>query len=104
MITTLLLIASGAIAAATAAVLILIPDLIACPLPGADLAGGGTAVARVAGFGLLSVASVLTGLYLGYLRVGGGFDGYLLWPACVLHVLLAVLLARPAYERVRQRV
>jgi hypothetical protein len=36
-------------------------------------------------------------LYLGYLRVGGGFVGYLLGPAFVLHGFLTILLARPAY-------
>ena len=40
--------------------------------------------------------NLLAGLYLGFLRVGGAFAGYLLWPACILHVLLALLLARPA--------
>jgi hypothetical protein len=73
----------------------------------------------VAGFGLLSLAiacspgkvadgqairalvvyNLLAGLYLGYLRVAGEFAGYLLWPACVLHVVLALLLARPACLR-----
>ena len=42
--------------------------------------------------------NLLAGLYLGYLRVGGGFVSYLLWPACVLHIAFALLLVRPAYE------
>jgi hypothetical protein len=123
--TRMLVIVSAAIEAATGVALIAVPELVARLLLGAELSGGGIAVARVAGFGLLSLAvacsptaddaspqaaralfvyNLMAGLYLGYLRAGGGFTGYLLWPACVLHVLVALLLARPAYEGVRQRV
>jgi len=41
-------------------------------------------------------------LYLGYLRVGGGFASFLLWPASALHVVFAMLLARPAFASFRQ--
>ena len=41
--------------------------------------------------------NLLAAVYLGYLRGSGSFAGDLLWPAAVLHGLLAVLLARPAY-------
>ena len=123
MTTRLLLMVSGAIEVATGAALILAPEVVARLLLGAGLSDGGVAVARVAGFGLLSLSiacwpggneataqatwalfvyNLLAGLYLGYLRVGGGFVGYLLWPACALHALLALLFARPAYERARQ--
>src|SRR5208283_1181692 len=112
---------SAAIEAATGVALIAVPDLVARVLLGTELSGSGIAVARVAGFGLLSLAigcwpggneasaqavcalfvyNLLAGLYLGYLRVGGEFAGYLLWPACVLHLLLALLLGRPAFEAV----
>ena len=112
-----LVMVSGAIEAATAVALLLAPELVAHLLLGVELSGAGVAVARVAGFGLLSLAvacwpggnvanayairalfvyNLLVGLYLGYLRVGVGFSGYLLWPGCVLHVLLALLLARRA--------
>jgi hypothetical protein len=85
---------------------------------GTGLPNSGIAMARVAAFGLLSLAiacwpsgrtlgaqpvralfvyNLLAGLYLVYLRVAGEFDGYLLLPAGVLHVLLGVLLARPAF-------
>src|ERR1035438_3775224 len=105
---------SAAIEAATGVALIAAPDLVARVLLGAALSDSGVAVARVAGFGLLAmgiacwpggddatpqatralfVYNLLAGLYLGYLRAGGGFTGLLLWPACVLHVVLGVLFA-----------
>jgi hypothetical protein len=122
-------ITSCAIEAATAVALIIDPEIVARLLLGTGLTGAGVAVARVAGFALLSLAiacsrgakvadaqviwalvvyNLLTGLYLGYLRVGGGFAGYLLLPASILHVLLGLLLARPAYmagdgRRIRAR-
>jgi hypothetical protein len=47
--------------------------------------------------------NLLAGLYLGYLRVGGGFVSYLLWPACVLHAVLALLLIRAARARAQEQ-
>lgn len=105
---------SAAIEAATGVALIAAPDLVARVLLGAGLSDSGVAVARVAGFGLLALAiacwpgsddatpqatralfvyNLLAGLYLGYLRVAGGFAGLLLWPACALHVVFGVLFA-----------
>ena len=113
---------SAAIEAATGIALILAPEVVARLLLGAGLSDAGIAVARVAGFGLLSLAiacwpsgdgltahatwalltyNLLAGLYLGYLRVAGGFAGYLLWPASVVHLLLALPFVRPAYKSVR---
>ncbi len=46
--------------------------------------------------------NLFAAFYFGYLRVGGGFVGRLLWPTCVLHALLAFLLARPAYESIKR--
>jgi len=110
----MLVMVSAAIEAATGVALIAVPDLVARLLLGTGLSGSGVAVARVAGFGLLSLAiacwpggahtsphatralflyNLLAGLYLGYLRVGAGFIGYLLLPACALHVVLGALLA-----------
>jgi len=112
---------SAAIEAATGVALIAVPDFVASLLLGTELSGSGIAVARVAGFALLSlglacwptaddatpsavralfVYNLLAGLYLGYLRVYGGFDGFLLWPACFLHALLTLLFARPAYQSI----
>ncbi len=119
MTTRTLVIGSAAIEAATGVALIAVPDFVARLLLGTELSNSGIAVARVAGFGLLTLAiacwpagedsspqatralfvyNLLAGLYLGYLRVGGGFAGYLLWPACVLHLLLALLFLRPAFQ------
>ena len=120
MTTRMLVRLSAALEAATGVALIADPDFVARLLLGVGLTGGGIAVGRVAGFGLLALGlacwpsaedatthaiwalftyNLLAGLFLGYLRVGGSFVGYLLWPACAIHVLLALLMARPAYER-----
>jgi hypothetical protein len=101
--------------------LIAIPDLVVKVLLGAGLSGPGVAVGHLGGFGLLSLGlacwpkrddataratralftyNLLAALYLGYLRIGGGFVSYMLWPAFGLHALLTILLARPAYEAV----
>jgi len=121
MTTRTLVMLSAAIEAATGVALIADPGFVVHLLLGAGLSGAGIAVARVGGFGLLSLGlacwpggnnatahatralfayNLLAALYLGYLRVGGGFDGLLLWPACALHAVLTLLLARPAYETV----
>lgn len=110
---------SAAIEAATGVALIAVPGLVARLLLGAELSSSGIAVARVAGFGLLAlglacwsdgesvtrksiralvVYNLLAGVYLGYLRTGGGFVGFLLWPACAVHILLGLLLVRAAYS------
>jgi hypothetical protein len=121
MTTLTLLRLSAGLEAATGVALIAVPDLAAHAVLGTGLSASGIAVARVGGFGLLSLGlacwpggyvatahttwalftyNLLAALYLGYLRVGGGFVSFLLWPACILHALLALLMARPAYESV----
>jgi hypothetical protein len=108
---------SAAIEAATGIALIADPGLVVQILLGVGVAGSGVAIGRVGGFGLLSLGlacwpngeevtvratwvlflyNLLASLYLCYLRVGGGFTGYVLWLAAGLHAVLAVLLARPA--------
>ena len=108
---------SAAIEAATGVALIAIPDLVARVLLGTGLSDSGIAVGRLAGLALLSLGlacwpsaedasapairalftyNLLVALYLAYLRLGGGFISYLLWPAVALHSLLTLLLARPA--------
>ena len=120
--TRTLVMLSAAIEAVTGVALIADPSLVARLLLGTGLDGAGIAVGRVGGFGLLALGlacwpsgdgpnthatralfiyNLLAAFYLGYLRVGGGFVSYLLWPACVLHAVLAILFARPAYARVR---
>ena len=115
---------SSAIEIATGVALIVLPDVVGRVLLGTTLAESGIAVGRLAGCGLLSlglaclpsdeeptrratwalfVYNLLAGLYLGYLRLGGGFTGFLLWPASALHVLFAILLARPAFATYSRR-
>jgi hypothetical protein len=114
---------SAAIETVTGLALAAAPDLVARVLLGADLSPSGIAVGRVGGFGLLSLGlacwpsgddaavhatlalflyNLLAAVYLAYLRVGGGFVSHLLWPACALHAVLAILFARPAYQRFRR--
>jgi hypothetical protein len=102
--------------------LIVSPTLVVHVLVGVGLSDGGIAVGRVGGFALLSLAiacwprndvaaqalqalfvyNLLTALYLGYLKVGGAFVSYFLLPACLLHLVLTILLARPAYQSTRR--
>jgi hypothetical protein len=114
---------SAALEGATGVALIADPSFVVRVLLGVGLAGGGIAIGRLAGIALLCLGlacwpsgdgpspratrallnyNLLAAFYLGYLRVGGGFFSYLLWPACALHALLALLLARPPHQRVRQ--
>jgi hypothetical protein len=95
--------------AATGVALLLMPSLVGQLLLGAELSGTAAAVARVAGIALVGLALACwppgpragmlfyvaaAALYLGYLGLVGGATGALLWPAVLLHVVLAVLLAR----------
>jgi hypothetical protein len=115
---------SAVIETTTGIVLIANPSFVVHLLIGTALSDGGIAIGRVGGFGLLSLGmacwpngrvanvqaisalftyNLLAALYIGFLGIVGGFAGYLLWPACVLHALLAFLLARPAYQAVRRQ-
>lgn len=103
----------------TGLALIATPSLVANVLLSAGLAPGGQATARVGGIALVSLAiacwsrgegnqtqpvlalflyNLLAGLYLGYLKIGGEFSSFLLFPVAALHGLLALLFARPAYR------
>ncbi len=114
----MLVMLSAAIEAATGLALLAAPDLVARLLLGDGLSASGIAVARLTGVALLCLGlagwptardatpsavralfayNLLAALYLGYLRVGGGFVSFLLWPACALHALLAFGLAWTAY-------
>ena len=122
MTTRVLAALSAALEAATGVALIADPDLVAGVLLGVGITGGGIVIGRVGGFALISLGlacwprandagaqaiwallayNLLAALYLGYLRIGGSFVSYLLWPAFALHALLALLLARPALRVVR---
>ena len=121
MTTRTLVMVSAALEATAGCTLLANPELFAQLLIGASLSNGGIVIGRVGGFALLSLGlacwprkdvtaqatlalfayNLLVALYVVFLSVVGGFVGYLLWPACALHALLALLLARPAYEAVR---
>jgi hypothetical protein len=115
---------SAAIEVVTGILLITSPSLVVRILLSAHLSDAGVAVGRLCGIALLSLGlacwpnenvtsaqatralftyNLLAAFYLGYLRVGAGFVSYLLWPACVLHALLAAWLARPVYTIGRHR-
>lgn len=115
---------SAAIEMVTGVALIVAPGLVVTMLLGVGLSGSGIAVARLAGIALLCLAvacwpcrddaagnaiwalftyNLLAALYLGYLKVDAGFAGYLLWPACAIHALLALLMARPAYREFHRK-
>jgi hypothetical protein len=122
MTTKTVIMLAAALEVATGIALILSPSLVVSVLFGVDLSGGGIAVGRVGGFALLALATacwprndaavqaiqslfifnLLTALYLGYLKVGGAFPSYFLLPACLLHLVLTFLLARPAYQSIRR--
>ena len=99
---------AAAAEAATGAALLIVPSLVGRVLLGARLTGVAVPVARVAGIALVALGvacwgrpalgmliySAAVGLYLAYLGFAGAANGILLWPVVVLHVVLAVLLAR----------
>jgi hypothetical protein len=80
-------------------------------LIGGDLSAPGSAVGRVAGFGLCGLAlsrsarglflyNLLAAIFFLYLGVRGEMVGVLLWPAFALHGCLGALLARVAFGNV----
>ena len=108
---------AAAIEAGTGLVLVSFPSLFVRLLLGVELSEPGQVVGRLAGFSLLALVlacwpaeepesqatksvrallifSALVALYLVYLGVDGGFGGPLLWPAMVLHLVVAIFLAR----------
>jgi hypothetical protein len=102
--------------AATGLTLVVLPNLVVRLLFGAETAGAGVAMARIAGFALVAlgiacwpdaggsglrrtrmamlVYGALAAVYLGFLAVSGELIGRLLWPAVVVHLVVTVLLAR----------
>ena len=108
---------AAAIEAGTGLVLVSVPSLFVRLLLGVELSEPGQIVGRLAGFALLAlvlacwpgarteaaaasslrallVFSVLAALYLVYLGIGSAFVGPILWPAAVLHSVVAIFLAR----------
>ncbi len=95
--------------AATGLALLLVPSLVGQLLLGVELTGIATTVARVTGIALIGLAvacwpgpprigmliyGAAVALYLAYVGVSGASSGILLWPAVVLHAIIAALLIR----------
>jgi hypothetical protein len=108
---------AAALEAATGLVLMIEPSLLTRMILGAEVAGAGAGVGRLAGFALMGLAlacwplpetpaaaagplrgmltyNVLITVYLVYVGLGGGGVGRLLWPTVGLHAVLTFLLAR----------
>ena len=99
---------------ATGLALMLIPSFVGRLLMGVELSGITIVVGRVAGIALVSLAiacwpnkqstrsalsamlmyGVLVTLYLTFLGFRGEWVGPLLWPAVLLHVVIAISLSR----------
>jgi hypothetical protein len=108
---------AAAVEIAAGLIFMISPSLVAQLVLNAELSPAGEAVGRVGGFGLagLGIAcwlgsapvsaksaatrgllayNVLAAIFFTYLGVQGALVGILLWPAAVLHAILAVLLGR----------
>ncbi|MEZ4412433.1 MAG: hypothetical protein R2910_05570 [Gemmatimonadales bacterium] len=109
----------------TGLALVLIPELVATLLLGAELNAVAVVIARCFGVTLIALGlscwssrrtgptrrwplrgmftyNALLAAYLGYLGGAGGFSGPLLWPAVALHAVVAMGLVRGLFqERVR---
>jgi len=94
--------------AATGVALLLVPSVVGQLLLGETLAGIAIPVARVTGIVLIALGVACwpgppalgmliytagAGLYLACVGIGGSFGGVLLWPAVIVHMVLAALLA-----------
>lgn len=112
---------AAAFEALTGVVTIVAPTLLVRLLFGAPLTAGGVAVSRVAGFALLALGlacwpgrepaslkratrglftyNALVAVFLLYLGIRGHLVGLLLWPAAIVHAILAILLSRNVVER-----
>jgi hypothetical protein len=102
--------------AAAGVILILYPPIVVQLLFGAEIAGVGMAMSRIAGMGLLGLGvacwpggdaanrerawagmltyTMLAALYLVYLGAVRHLAGILLWPAAAAHVVMGILLVR----------
>jgi hypothetical protein len=120
MATPWLLPVEAAIEAITGVALIIYPQAVSRLLLGADLAGTGIAVGRVAGIALVALGLVcwvsrqyvdktaplaamltynlLVTAYLLLLGLGGALVGVLLWPAIAIHAVLTVLVASALFN------
>lgn len=106
---------SAALEGGTALALVLAPNLVARLLFAVDAQVVTEPLARIAGIALLSLAvacvlpngartailvyNILVGAYLLALGLTGYADGVLLWPAVVIHGVMALLLIRDSARR-----
>ena len=113
--------AAAAGEAATGLVLLVYPPIVGRLLFGAEIAGAGVVMSRIAGISLLALGlacwpgrdagsradralramlsySLLATLYLGYLGTVGEWVGILLWPTVGLHAAVTILLARAWFK------
>jgi hypothetical protein len=107
--TLLALVAVGE--AATGLVLLVYPPILVKLLFGAEIAGVGVVMSRIASISLIALGlacwpgdiaapalrglltySTLATVYLIYLGIGGEWSGKLLWPAVAVHAVLTILL------------
>ncbi len=107
--------------AATGLVLLVYPPIVVRLLFGAEIAGAGVVMSRIAGMSLVALGlacwpgrdagshadralqgmlsySLLATLYLGYLGAVREWVGILLWPAVTAHAVLTFLLARAWFK------
>jgi hypothetical protein len=111
------LIFAAAAEAATGLALLIVPSLVGLLLLGEELSGVAIPAARVAGIALIALGiacwpgrplvgmliySALVALYLAYLGFASGVTGVFLWPAIVLHAILAALLSYHGARMLRQ--
>jgi len=100
--------------AATGLILLTYPPVVVRLLFGAEIAGAGLVMSRMAGIALMALGlacwpgkapirmallgmitySLLAAVYLLYLGIRGEWVGTLLWPAVGLHMVLTLLLVR----------
>jgi uncharacterized membrane protein len=103
------LILAAAGEAALGLVLLVYPSIVVRLLFGADIAGAGIVMCRIAGIALIALGgacrpgsplvgmltySSVVALYLIYLGLAGEWVGSPLWPAVAIHTILTFLLAR----------
>jgi hypothetical protein len=103
---------------ATGLVLLVYPPIVIRLLFGAEIAGAGLVMSRIAGIALIALGlacwpsdaagcgicgmltySLLAALYLSYVAIAGELVGILLWPAVVLHAGLTLLLTRGWFKK-----
>jgi hypothetical protein len=106
---------AAAVEVAAGVILAVIPSVAARLVFGTDFTPAGTAICRIAGFGLLGLGiacwpasalvnpravrgllayNVLAAVFFAWLGISRELVGPLLWPAAALHGVLSLLLAR----------